>query len=85
MNLAGRNGWIVLMRDQRIRHRPLEIDALRGARVGAFVLAAGQATAQATADVVTSRLIKLVNIATSEPKPFLYVLGLGGSLTKLRI
>jgi hypothetical protein len=85
LKLAGKNGWIVLMRDQRVRHRPLEIDALRSARVGAFVLAAGQATAQATADVVTSRLIKLVNIATSEPRPFLYVLGLSGSLRKLRV
>jgi len=37
---AGAHGWIVLMRDQRVRHRALEIQALRNARVGAFVLTA---------------------------------------------
>ena len=73
------------MRDQRVRHRPIEIDALRNARVGAFVLAAGQATARATADVVAFRLLKMINIATSEPRPFLYALGLSGSLTKIRV
>jgi len=41
--------WIVLMRDQRLRHRALEIQALRNARVGAFVLTAGQATARCPA------------------------------------
>jgi len=43
---AGAQGWIVLMRDQRVRHRTLEIQALRAAKVAAFVLTAGQATAQ---------------------------------------
>ena len=42
---AGAERWIVLMRDQRIRHRALEIQSLREARVGAFVFSGGEATA----------------------------------------
>src|SRR6202035_4825040 len=63
---AGVKGWIVLMRDQRIRHRALEIHALRDAKVGAFVLTAGQDTAEATAVVVLARLAKILNIFRSE-------------------
>jgi hypothetical protein len=63
------------MRDQRVRYRTLEIQSLRDARVGAFVLTAGQATAQATAVVILAKLPKILSIASSEPKPFLYTLG----------
>jgi hypothetical protein len=82
---AGAQGWIVLMRDQRVRHRALEIESLREARVGAFVLTAGQATAQSTAVVVLSKLQKVVNISRSERKPFLYTLGMAGALSKVKI
>jgi hypothetical protein len=75
---AGAEGWIVLMRDQRIRYRALEIQSLNEAGVGAFVLTAGQATATATAVAILSKLQKILNIARSEPKPFLYTLGLSG-------
>jgi PIN like domain len=83
--IAGTQGWIVLMRDQRVRHRALEIQSLKEAKVGAFVLTAGQATAQATADVIVSRLKKIVNISRSERKPFLYTLGIGGALTRVKV
>jgi hypothetical protein len=83
--IAGAQAWIVLMRDQRVKHRALEIQSLRDARVGAFVLTAGQATAQSTAVVILSKLKKIVNISRSERKPFLYTLGIGGALSKVKI
>jgi PIN like domain len=82
---AGAQGWIVLMRDQRIRYRALEIQSLNDAEVSAFVLTAGQATAKATAVVILSKLQKIVNIARSEPKPFIYTLALSGALSKVKI
>jgi len=82
---AGALGWIVLMRDQRIRYRALEIQSLNEAGVGAFVLTAGEATAKATAIAILSKLKKIANIARSEPKPFLYTLGLTGPLSRLKI
>ena len=41
---AGRNRWVVLTRDQRIRYRQLELLALREARVRAFVFTGGNVT-----------------------------------------
>jgi hypothetical protein len=82
---AGAEGWIVLMRDQRVRNRPLEIHALRDAKVGTFVLTAGQAAARDTSMVVIGKLAKMVNIARSELRPFLYTLGVTGALLRLKI
>ncbi len=82
---AGTEGWIVLMRDQRVRHRALEIQTLRDAKVGAFVLTAGQATARDTAVVLMAKLSKIVNISRSERKPFLYTLGVSGALSRVKI
>ena len=83
--MAGAQRWIVLMRDQRVRRRPLEMKALQNAGVGAFVLNAGQATAQATADVILAKLPKILNIVRSERKPFLYTLTLAGTLSRVKI
>jgi hypothetical protein len=83
--IAGTQGWIVLMRDQRVQHRALEIQSLRAARVGAFVLTPGQATAQSTSAVILLRLQKIVNISCSERKPFLYTLGITGTLSRVKI
>jgi hypothetical protein len=41
LSTAGAQVWIVLMQDQRVRQRALEVNALRAARVGTFVLTAG--------------------------------------------
>ena len=39
---AGQNNWIVITRDERIRYRVAEKQAIRRAKVRAFVLAAGK-------------------------------------------
>lgn len=85
LSKCGTRGWIVLMRDQRIRRRPLELAALTGAGVAAFVCTAGQATAGETANTVTRLLPRFVNIVTSETKPLLYTFGLSGSLNRVRL
>lgn len=83
---VGKERWIVLSPDQRIRFRLLERAALEKAGVAAFVCTAGQATGAETAGAVVGLLNKMANIATSERRPFLYTFGLSGSLvrTKLR-
>lgn len=40
LRVVGQRGWIVLTKDERIRHRPLERAALLDAGVRAFVLTA---------------------------------------------
>ena len=71
------------MRDQRVRHRPLELESLRSAGVGAFVFTAGQATAQQVTNAVLSRLRKIINVWISERKPFIYGLTISGGLSRI--
>jgi hypothetical protein len=82
---CGKQGWVVLSRDQRIRRRPLELLALRDAGVAAFIFSSGAATAADTADVVERLLLKFAHMSVSEPKPFLYVFGLSRRLTRIRL
>ena len=45
---VGRRGWVVLTKDQRIRRRRVEFNALLAANVAAFVLTSGNLTGAAT-------------------------------------
>jgi hypothetical protein len=82
---CGRRGWLVLMRDQHVRRRPLELDSLTGARVGAFVITLGQATADDVAGCVVPLLAKMAQIGVSEPRPFLFAVGQGRRLVRIKV
>ena len=71
------------MRDKNIRRRELELKALVAAGVGAFVCTTGEATAEETAAAVSAVLKKMVNIAASERRPFIYAFGIGGTLRQI--
>lgn len=85
LTACGERNWIVLTRDQRIRRRVLEREAIRQSGAAVFALTAGEATAAETAEVVVRLLVKFANMAISEPKPFLYTLGLAGRLSRVRL
>lgn len=71
LELCGRERWIVLTKDKRIRYRRAEIAAVRRWGVRAFVVASGNLTA---ADQ-SQRLIdnaERIFAACEEPGPFLY-------------
>ena len=85
LNACGERGWIVLTRDQRIRRRVLEREAIRQSGAAVFALTAGQATALETAEVVLRLLVKFGNMSLSEPKPFLYTFGRAGRLNRVRL
>jgi hypothetical protein len=57
LKVCGEQGWVVLMRDQRVRYRQLELDALRAARVAAFVFTGGQTSAREVARVIVRKLL----------------------------
>jgi hypothetical protein len=80
---CGDRGWLVLTRDQHIRRRVLEREALEAHGVGAFAFTAGQATGSDTADAVARVLPKMAKIAVSEARPFIYTFGLTTPLTRL--
>ena len=81
--IVGRNKWVAIMRDQAIRRRRLEREALKTASVAAFVYTGGQASAVETAEVIVPKLKKMAAIARSEPRPFLYGITRGGSLSRI--
>lgn len=85
LTACGQRGWIVLTRDQRIRYRVIEREAIQQSGAAVFALTAGEATAADTAKVIVRLLSKFANMAISEPKPFLYTFGLSGRLSRVRL
>lgn len=77
LELAGRNGWIVLMKDERIRYRPVERAALVAHRVRAFCLTSGNMRAAAMAAAYIAAVPGMVR-ACEEPGPFLYAVSGSG-------
>lgn len=71
LELCGRQGWIALTKDRRIRYRPAEIAAVRRYGVKAFVVASGNLTA---ADQARRLIENAERIATAcaQVGPFLY-------------
>jgi hypothetical protein len=69
LNECGRNGWIVLTRDKRIRYRVLERTALHEAGVKALVF---------TVQILVGALASIGRIARAEPPPFIYHVGASG-------
>ena len=80
---VGERRWLALMRDQNIRRRALEKQALVSAEVGAFVCTAGEGAAGETTEAIVALLQKMVSIAASERRPFIYTFGLRGSLRQI--
>jgi PIN like domain len=82
---CGRNRLVALTRDQRIRYRPLEKQALVDHRVACFTFTQGQATAADCAARIITLAPKMLKIAASQPRPFLYTFGLFAPLAKVRL
>ena len=75
---CGRNGWIVLTRDQRIRYRVLERHALREACVKAFVFTGGNVSLGDTVKILIGALAAIQKTARTEAPPFIYHIGASG-------
>lgn len=72
LEVAGREGWIVITRDKHIRRRPAELDAFRTHQVTVFVFAGGNASAAETAELVTRLYGKIVKLAHQAKPPVMY-------------
>ncbi len=68
---VGRRDWVVLTKDRRIRHRPLEIAAVVATPVKLFVLIGGELTGAEMAAILVRQLPAMTRIAISEPAPFI--------------
>ena len=68
---VGKRGWLVLTKDQRIRYRPLEREALLNANVKAFCFMSGNVTFAEMAEVVSKALPSIIKIANKYDPPFI--------------
>jgi hypothetical protein len=82
---CGRNSYLALTRDQRIRYRALEKQALIDHGVACFTFTQGQATAAQCAARIVDLVPKMVAIAATQPWPFLYTFGMSGGLANVKL
>jgi predicted nuclease of predicted toxin-antitoxin system len=81
---AGRNNWIVITRDERIRYRVAEKQAIRRAKVRAFVLAAqGDLRAEMLAKNFLKAIGKIRRVVEQQKPPFVAKISRGGDVTLL--
>jgi hypothetical protein len=71
LELAGRRQWLVLFKDERIRYRPTEREALVTHRVRAFCLMSGNLRAHQMADLFLASLADMVT-SCRDVGPFLF-------------
>jgi PIN like domain len=69
---AGGNGWVVLMKDDKIRYRPAELEALTASGVRAFCLTNANLRGADMAQRFVDQLPKILRIANEQPGPYIY-------------
>ena len=82
---AGKNNWIVITRDERIRYRVAEKQAIRRAKVRAFVLAVqGNLRAETLAENFLKALPKIRRLVEKEKPPFVAKVSRSGDVNLLQ-
>lgn len=85
LEVAGREGWIVLTRDKRIRWRPAELEAFRDHEVIVFVLISGNVSAAETADLISRLYPKILRLAVQAKPPAMYRVTRAGTISPIKI
>jgi hypothetical protein len=91
--VVGEREWIVLAKDQALRTRRdsedrtilIELNALKAARVGVFVLTQGGLRGPDVIQIVLSALPEITRVSQTETRPFLYKIKKDGSVEKYDI
>jgi predicted nuclease of predicted toxin-antitoxin system len=66
---VGRQGWVVITRDQNIRRRPNELRAVRAAGLHLFALTSGNLSAAETASVIIKAWRSIQQHVAQTPTP----------------
>lgn len=83
LTAVGRQGWVVLTKDIRIRYRNLERAALMRAGVGAFVLTTGDLKGDEMAKIFVKALPAISKFLAKHRKPFIAKVIRGGTVSML--
>jgi hypothetical protein len=85
LSFAGEQNYIVLTKDQRIRRRPLEILAIRTAKVRAVILTVKGARGPEIAEVVLNSISKIRRQVADRGGPCIFTLTKGGILKEVGV
>jgi hypothetical protein len=81
--MVGERGWLFLTKDDRIRRRPIELDALIRARLRAFVFESGEMPADTMIDAFRRALPRIVRVVKKYRAPFVWRIATNGRITPL--
>ncbi len=83
LSAIGAKGWVVLTKDERIRFRTIEREALMNARVRAFVLTAGKMDGASMAALFVKALPKITKLSARHAPPFIATISKTGAVVLL--
>ena len=78
--LVGKNGWVLLTADKRIRYNLLEKRALDKNRVREFVFASGNMSGQEMAEALEQGIRKMLRMCTRIDPPFVAAITRSGEI-----
>jgi hypothetical protein len=64
--------WVVLTKDERIRYRPLELQALESARLRTFIVICGNVRGEDTARILLAAMKRILAVVNAKKGPFIY-------------
>jgi hypothetical protein len=79
--VVGERRWVVLTKDQAIRHRETELTALKAANVAAFVLTATGLTGSANGAVLAKALPRMRRVLVGTRRPFVATISASSRIT----
>lgn len=83
LTTVGARGWVVLSKDEAIRRRSHEIEALRQANVRAFLLTSAKLNGEQMAALFSRLALKMARLAVNTPAPFVFAINIARQLRRL--
>ena len=69
---AGQNGWVVLMKDAKIRYRPAELQVVIDHGLRAFCLTNANLRGVEMAERLVKNLPRIIRVAQKNPGPYIH-------------
>ena len=83
LSQVGAWGWFVVAQDYHFHARPVELDAIRQHNVGCFYLWGAEAPQWDTFRCFARAYEKIVTIANTQSRPFIYLIHHSGTVSQL--
>jgi hypothetical protein len=81
MQIAAERGWLILTKDRRVRHRPIELEVIRSSGAAAFILTAGDVSGADQAASFVYAAPRILKLAASRTRPLIVSISRNGAVT----